>query len=146
MMRPIALTVLGAPVAGSLLNDDDRVLAPLDPFCEVVGAEVKVLEGLAHPAVCKGDLCIPLNSAGAVDTIQVSGNTLVYLDALTEPLNLKVQTHTDRIEVKMVDSTSGLGPGQMPPAITLPDLFTGESISSSDYLGRKVVFYMWASW
>jgi hypothetical protein len=145
-VQPIALTVEGVPVDGSVLEDENKVLVPLDRFCEVVRAEVKVLDGLPYPAVCKGDLCIPLNAADVADTVLVSGKTLVYLDALTEPLSLRVQTYTDRIEVKMVDSTSGLGPGQKPPVITLPDLFTGESISSSDYLGRKVVFYMWASW
>ena len=43
-------------------------------------------------------------------------------------------------------SANGLGFGETPPAFTLPDLYTGDPIASSDFLGRKVVFYMWASW
>ena len=122
------------------------MLVLLERFCEVVGSEVKVLDGLAYPAVCKGDLCNSLNVPDVADAVLVIGKTFVYLEALTEPLSLRFQTYTYRIEVKVMDSTSGLGPGQMPPGITLSDLFTGELISSSDYLGRKVVFYMWASW
>ncbi len=40
----------------------------------------------------------------------------------------------------------GLSIGQVPPAFTLPDLFTGEMISSSDFRGKKTAFFMWASW
>ena len=40
----------------------------------------------------------------------------------------------------------GLGIGARPPDFTLPDLYTGELVSLSDYRGRKAVFYMWASW
>ena len=40
----------------------------------------------------------------------------------------------------------GLSIGHAPPAFTLPDLFTGEMISSSDFLGKKTAFFMWASW
>ena len=40
----------------------------------------------------------------------------------------------------------GLSIGHMPPAFTLPDLYTGEMISSSDFLGKKTAFFMWASW
>ncbi len=40
----------------------------------------------------------------------------------------------------------GLSIGHVPPAFTLPDLFTGEMISSSDFLGKKTAFFMWASW
>lgn len=40
----------------------------------------------------------------------------------------------------------GLSIGHVPPAFTLPDLYTGEMISSSDFLGKKTAFFMWASW
>ena len=40
----------------------------------------------------------------------------------------------------------GLSIGHAPPAFTLPDLYTGEMISSSDFRGKKAVFFMWASW
>ncbi len=40
----------------------------------------------------------------------------------------------------------GLSIGQVPPAFTLPDLYSGEMISSSNFLGKKTAFFMWASW
>lgn len=40
----------------------------------------------------------------------------------------------------------GLSIGHAPPAFTLPDLFTGKMISSSDFFGKKTAFFMWASW
>ena len=45
-----------------------------------------------------------------------------------------------------VPNDIGLGIGHVPPAFTLPDLFTGEMISSSDFRGKKTAFFMWASW
>ena len=44
------------------------------------------------------------------------------------------------------DTAVGLGIGHAPPAFTLPDLYTGELISSSDFFGKKTAFFMWASW
>lgn len=40
----------------------------------------------------------------------------------------------------------GLSIGHMPPAFTLPDLYSGELISLSDFRGKKTAFFMWASW
>ena len=40
----------------------------------------------------------------------------------------------------------GLSIGQVPPAFTLPDLYSGEMISSGDFRGKKTAFFMWASW
>ena len=40
----------------------------------------------------------------------------------------------------------GLSIGHAPPAFTLPDLYSGELISSRDFLGKKTAFFMWASW
>ncbi len=40
----------------------------------------------------------------------------------------------------------GLSIGHMPPAFTLPDLYSGELISSGDFRGKKTAFFMWASW
>lgn len=44
------------------------------------------------------------------------------------------------------DTAVGLGIGHAPPAFTLPDLFTGEQVSLSDFRGKKTAFFMWASW
>ena len=49
------------------------MLVLLERFCEVVGAEVKVLDGLAYPAVCKVDLCNSLNAPDVADAVLVIG-------------------------------------------------------------------------
>ena len=40
----------------------------------------------------------------------------------------------------------GLSIGHAPPAFTLPDLYSGELVSLSDFRGKKTAFFMWASW
>lgn len=40
----------------------------------------------------------------------------------------------------------GLSIGHAPPAFILPDLYSGEQVSLSDFLGKKTAFFMWASW
>lgn len=44
------------------------------------------------------------------------------------------------------DTAVGLGIGHAPPAFTLPDLYSGELVSLSDFRGKKTAFFMWASW
>ena len=61
-------------------------------------------------------------------------------------LLINVPVHTLFGEEVPNDTAVGLGIGHVPPAFTLPDLFTGEMISSGDFLGKKTVFFMWASW
>ena len=50
------------------------------------------------------------------------------------------------LEPEPNDTAGGLGIGQVPPAFTLPDLYTGELVSLGDFHGKKTAFFMWASW
>ena len=120
-------------------------MAPLYVFADSVGAEVKALDGLDHPAICRGDLCIPLNAGSSVELMSYDGDEYVYLDVLADALGFLIQ-QVKEVTMVTTNDTCGSNPGDRPPEFTLPDLFTGESVSSADYLGRKVVFYMWASW
>lgn len=43
-------------------------------------------------------------------------------------------------------SEVGLGIGDLAPDFTLPDLYTGNLISLSDFRGQRTAFFMWASW
>ena len=115
-------------------------------FCEAVGAEAKTLPGGGQLAVCKGDLCIPLN-VGKTETVSIDEITYAPLTAFGEPLGLLWQTEADTLRVTSgAGERTGLGIGDRPPDFTLPDLYTGEPVSLSDYRGKKAVFYMWASW
>ena len=126
---------------------EGEVLVPLDAFCALVGAEAKVLEGDGPLAVCREELCIPLNIGDARDTLVVAGTAFARLEAFGEPLGLSWELAGKTLRVTSDQSVDvGLGIGQVPPAFTLPDLFTGKPVSMHDYRGKKAVFYMWASW
>ena len=96
--------------------------------------------------MCREDLCIPLNGVEK-DTVSVGGTTFATLAAFGDPIGLTWSVEGDVLRVSSENGASvGLGIGRRPPTFTLHDLFTGESVSSTDYGGKKTVFYMWASW
>ena len=122
--------------------DKERVLVPLRAFSEAVGAEVKALDGNGRLAVCKGDLCIPLDAVLSFD-----GEAFAPLATFGEGLGLKWEVDGDALRVTSENGVQiGLGIGNRPPDFTLPDLYSGEPVSLGDYRGKKTVFYMWASW
>lgn len=125
---------------------DGQVYVALDAFCSAVDAEAKTLEENGPLAVCRDDLCIPLNVAGTEDTVTVDGLLFGRLAAFGEPLGLSWTQNNGSLTVTTGQAVTGLGIGNTPPAFALPDLYSGASVSSSDYVGKKTVFYMWASW
>ena len=42
--------------------------------------------------------------------------------------------------------SSGVQIGDIVPDIRLVDIETGEAVATSDFLGRRAIFFMWASW
>ena len=149
-MEAIALIVDGQQVAvtPSLRRDGDRVLVPLSAFAETVGAEAKELDGNGRVGICRADLCIPLE---ADDRRTIDGNDFAYLSSFGEALGLNWTLGVDALRVSLrgesASSTArGLAIGSRPPVFQLPDLATGELVFSDDYVGKKTVFYMWASW
>jgi|GEM_PF-746262 hypothetical protein len=127
--------------------DGDQILVPLNRFAEAVGAEAKVLENGGPLAVCRDDLCIPLNGTDS-STVEIEQVLYARLGAFGEPLGLRWEVSADTLRVRSSSTQvqAGLGIGDMPPAFSLPDLYTGRPVSNSDYKGKKTVFYMWASW
>lgn len=145
-MRVLKLHLDGrpAPLTPAPRLEKGEVLVPLHAFCEAVGAEAKTLPDSEQVAVCKGDLCIPLRQA---ETVSIDRVTYAPLAAFGEALRLRWQAEGDTLRVTSgAGDRIGLGIGARPPDFTLPDLYTGESVSLSDYRGRKAVFYVWASW
>ncbi len=148
-MQTLTVILDGQPVPltpGPRL-DRDNVLVPLYTFAEAVGAEAKTLDNNGPLAVCKEDLCIPLNTGEEV-TVSINGTLYAPLDAFGEPLGLRWQREDGVLRVTTAGKgeQSGLGMGSRPPEFTLPDLYSGDPVSTSDYRGKKTVFYMWASW
>ena len=97
-------------------------------------------------AVCHGDRCIPLSIGGSSAIETVEGVAHVYAVHLTAALSLELTQSGGLYIVTRANGVVGVAAGNRAPAFTLPDLNTGEPVSSTDYAGRKVVFYIWASW
>jgi len=142
-MRNLELLLDGRPVmlTPTAKRVDGQVLVPVEVFSGVVGAEVKELES-GQVAVCKGDLCIPL-----LETREKNGEIFAPLAGMGEALGLSWEVEGETLRVSMGSGEQiGLGIGQIPPAFSLPDLYTGEPVASPSFRGKKAVFYMWASW
>ena len=124
-----------------------EVFVPISAFSSLIGAEATTDDGGRQVTICKGDICIPLEvREGGTSTRE--GTTYAPLSAIGDPLGLswEVEGEALRLTTDEAGAPSGLGIGDSPPGFTLPDLHTGVPVSLGDYLGRKVVFYMWASW
>ena len=146
-MEALALVIDGEEVALShspRMEGGDRVLVPVRAFSEALGAETKELDANGSLAVCKGDLCVPL---AAEDTLSLDGEVFAYLSAFGEELGLRWQLADSTLTVNTEGRVAtGLAVGSRPPAFELPDLHTGARVSSADYVGKKTVFFVWASW
>jgi|TARA_B110000495_G_C22792770_1_gene463338 hypothetical protein len=120
---------------------DEVIWLDAPSFAHAVGAEFKKLEH-GPWAVCRGDLCIALEASD----LRLQGPYMA-LAAIAKPLQLKWELALQTLEVTGETSAEqGTGFGHIPPAFSLPDLHTGELVSSSSFSGRKTFFYMWASW
>jgi hypothetical protein len=126
------------PAAGQI---NGETWVPLHGFSRAVGAEVKEVGG--GLAVCREELCIPL---APEDQRVQEGQPYVRLAAIGSPLDLEWTLAPGRLRVRSAGQAIGLGIGEVPPSFALPDLFTGEMVSSSAFRGKKAVFYLWASW
>lgn len=144
-MESLALVIDGEEVAlsQSPRREAGRVLVPVRAFSKALGAEAKELDGNGSLAVCKADLCIPLKE----ETLSLDGEVFAYLSAFGEELGLQWQLEgsTLRVTTKSRVAT-GLAVGSRPPVFELPDLYTGATVTSADYVGKKALFYVWASW
>lgn len=146
VMATLALKLDGSGDALTAQQRNDDILVPLNAFCDLIGAEAKEVDG-GMLAVCRDDLCIPLNVSGDRDTMTVDDILFGRLGAFGEPLGLSWRVADGVLSVSAGNGiATGLGIGQTPPAFTLSDLYTGEPVSSHDYRGKKTAFYMWASW
>jgi hypothetical protein len=145
-MAMLRVLLDGTEVGLSATLRGDEVYVALDDFCKQIDAEAKVLEAGGALAVCREDLCIPLNVSDTEDTLTVAGVLFGRLTAFADPLGLVWTLNNGALEVTSGQVVSGLGIGNVPPPFTLPDLYSGAPVSVSDYRGKKTVFYMWASW
>lgn len=148
-MRQLTISSAGRFTAMSPAprQDGKDVWVPLEAFCQAMGVTLKDI-GDGQLAVCNNDgadLCIPLASG---DTRPFDTIIFGRLEAFGEPLGLSWQTTGDGVLsiARGPGDSVGLGFGDQPPRIELPDVHTGRLVSSDVYYDKPAVFYMWASW
>ena len=150
-MKPLEFHFEGNHVAftPAAWHDGGDVWVPLEAFCAATGAVLKDIDGAGQLAVCNdegGDVCILL---GTGDTRDVADTSFGRLKAFAGPLGLTWTLNgSGALSVIRQDSAqdTGLGVGDRPPKIELPDLTTGQLVSADVYHDKPAVFYMWASW
>ena len=145
-VKEVSLDGRALPLNGGARVEGDRVLVPLHDFCGSIGAEAKLLDGSDQLAVCREELCVPLNGASDHDTRRVDGVDYVYLDSFGDAFGLTWELGEDRLQIHTRNGDRGLGLGMKPPEFALPDLMTGREVSSTNFLGKPTAFFMWASW
>ena len=123
-----------------------NALVPLHAFSKTVEAEVKTIEDSGGLTICKGDICIPIDVSNT-NIVSIKGVIYAPLADFADALGLQWRIKDNALWVISSDVDHiGLGIGDRPPDFTLPDLYTGESVSLKDHYGKKTVFFMWASW
>jgi hypothetical protein len=123
--------------------EGDRLWVPLDALEGATGWVAKP-EGL-----CRGDVCVPVPGARAGEWLGAGGARLDYA-AFAAHLGHSVVRDTGRGAWSFGPAagrgaaSAGSGP-VVAPELRLPDL-DGAMHSLSDYRGKKVLLYCWASW
>ena len=105
-------------------QEGEVVWVPAEAFGQAIDAECKDIGG--QWAMCRGDLCIPLDAAAVqvLDAVR-----FVRLDDFAEPLGLEWRVADELLLVSRgLRAEGGLGVGQVPAAFALPDLYSGEAL------------------
>lgn len=123
--------------------DGDRIWVPLGALERATGWAAKP-EGL-----CRGEICVPIPRERRGEWLDPSGARLDYA-AFAAHLGHAVARHEASgawsfgPPAGRPAAAAGSGP-VVAPDLHLPDL-DGEMHSLSDYRGKKVLLYCWASW
>ena len=141
------LWVDGAEVISDLRPRQTKagIEIPIKVFSDAIHAEIKEPEVGGTIALCRGDLCVPIVPGSRR---MVDGHAYVPLDIFGNAFGLQWTSNDKelRVNTKGIRKSEGLGIGQIAPGFTLPDMYTGEPVSSEAFRRRKSVFFMWASW
>ncbi|HKJ70024.1 MAG TPA: hypothetical protein VKA68_18880 [bacterium] len=99
--------------------------------------------------LCLGDLCIPMVSRSGDDPVYQEDNQEYYsinyfLDALGSRYTWDRESGTFLLGLRASNQQSP-EQGTTPVEFSLPTM-DGQEVQLSDYRGRKVVVFAWASW
>ncbi|MBO0797502.1 MAG: redoxin domain-containing protein [Blastocatellia bacterium] len=126
-------------VASVTVEGDDLWLS-LDDLRAATGWELK------PQGVCLGEVCVPIPTGRETDFVRASGQRF-NLAALARQLNQPIVQDNAYAVWFFGEANAGAITQQslQAPDFTLPDI-DGRSHSLSDYRGRKILLYSWASW
>ena len=146
-MQPTKVKIDGRSVdPGHVTTDREGTLfIDLNHVKSDLRALVDTIVDGSQVVICQNDRCLTWD---AHDLLYSNGRTFVRMDSLTAAFDLHHQIRGDTILINTArpKSATGLGIGDTPPKIELPDIDTGLAVESSDFRGQRVIFFMWASW
>jgi hypothetical protein len=97
-------------------------------YAALIGGEIELEDNGEAIVLCVGERCMPFRLGE--NARLVDGKPFLRAGALGPP---------------GAAPTAGLRPGDIAPEFTLPSL-DGESVSLSDYRGKRLLVFAWASW
>jgi hypothetical protein len=132
---------LAIPVSALLV--DGAVWLPVAEAAALAGAHAEETSD-GTSILCRGDFCVPVRDE---DRRVVDGRDCINLATVAAAFGLGWEVQGADLYVSdTVENTAGIIAGMRPPDFTLPDLHTAEPVSLGDFVGKKAIFYMWASW
>jgi hypothetical protein len=143
MTQTILYDAREVEVAGAEANGD-RLWLPVDELPAATGWAVKP-EGL-----CRGEVCVPVSGAQRAAWLGGAVADRIDFAGFAQYLGHAVARDPDRggwafgPPADRGGAETGAGP-VMAPEFQLPDL-DGKLHSLSDYRGKKILLYAWASW
>ena len=121
------------------------------PFSELTNAFQITRKSLpsGNVGVCVADLCVPMQTGEKTEKIKVIDGTEYvplgsFLDAITAQYVRSENKETFIFDVSSRQNESNEG-FDSPQDFSLPTM-TGEEVQLSDYRGKKVILFAWASW
>ncbi len=94
--------------------------------------------------LCRGEVCVPVRDAAAIDGPDGTVDLVGVADLLGRPLVVDAEAKAAYLGEAALDRAAMLR-SQVAPEFTLPDL-AGRQHSLSEHRGKKVFFVAWASW
>ena len=145
-MKQLSLNVDGRAINSEVkpLETDSDVLVPIDQFASAIGAELKHVGSDEVLSLCKNDRCVPID---ADSRCEIEGISFVDLHSIGGAIGLSWTSDNETLRVVTDDDVDvNAVVRRIVPTFSLPDMYTGEPISTGSFRGRKTAFFMWASW
>lgn len=141
------LKINGRPLGTDQITTDchGAVFIDLKYITSKLGATINTIRDESQVVICLNDHCV---TWGPPDLLYTHDRTFARMDSLTAAFALHHEIRDDTVLISTArpKSTTGLGVGDTPPKIELPNIDTGLAVRSTDFQGQRTIFFMWASW